>query len=82
MGTSGVAMGAEHQRGEGWPPEKQGMGCGTWGEEPNLEARLHGRCWSRTNINPMRVRRARVTPTLDALYYSKFYAFNLRQFAI
>ena len=82
MGPSGVAMGAEHQRGEGRPPEKQGMGCGTWGEEPDLVARLHGRCWSRTNIDPMRVRRVRVTPTLDALYYSKFYAFNLRQFAI
>ena len=31
MGPPGVAMGAERQRGEGWPPEKQEMGWGTWG---------------------------------------------------
>ena len=31
MGPPGVAMGAEHQRGEGRPPEKQGMGWGMWG---------------------------------------------------
>ena len=31
MGPLGVAMGAERQRGEGRPPEKQGMGWGSWG---------------------------------------------------
>ena len=31
MGPPGVAMGAEHQRGEGRPPEKQGMGWEMWG---------------------------------------------------
>ena len=31
MGPPGVPMGAEHQRGEGRPPEKQGMGWQTWG---------------------------------------------------
>ena len=31
MGPPGVPMGAEHQRGEGRPPEKQGMGWETWG---------------------------------------------------
>ena len=30
MGTPGVAMGAEHHRGEGQPLEKQGTGWGTW----------------------------------------------------
>ena len=33
MGPPGVAMGAEHQRGEGRPHEKQRMGWGTWGAE-------------------------------------------------
>ena len=31
MGPPVVAMGAEPQKGEGWCPEKQGMGWGTWG---------------------------------------------------
>ena len=77
-----VAMGAEPQRGEGRPPEKQGMGWWHGGQEPDLGARRHVRGWSRTHIDPMRVRRFRVTPTLGALYISKFYAFHLRQFAI
>ena len=82
MGPPVVAMGAEPQRGEVQRPEKQGMGWGTWGQEPDLGARRHGCGWSRTHINPMRVERVRVTPTLGALYISKFYAFHLRQFAI
>ena len=83
MGPPVVAMGAEPQRGEVRHPVKQGMGWGMGGgQEPDLGARRHGRGWSRTHINPMRVGRVRVTPTLGALYISKFYAFNLRQFAI
>ena len=82
MGSPGLAMGAEPQRGEGRPPEKQGMGWWHGGQEPDLGARRNGCGWSRTHIDPMRVGRVRVTPTLGALYISKFYAFNLRQFAI
>ena len=82
MGPPGLAMGAEPQRGEGLPPEKQGMGGGCEGHEPDLGARRHGHGWSRTQIDPVRVGRVRVTPTLGALYISKFYAFDLRQFAI
>ena len=62
-------------RSKGW-----GGGCGRQG--PDLGARRHGRGWSRTHIDPMRVGWVRVTPTLGTLYISKFYAFNLRQFAI
>ena len=82
MGPPGVAMGAEPQRGEGRPPEKQGMGWGHGRTEPNLGARQNGHGGSRTHFYPMRVERVRVTPTLGALHVSKFYAFNLRQFAI
>ena len=82
MGPPGLAMGAEPQRGEGLPPEKQGMGGGCEGHEQDLGARRHGRGWSRTHIDPMRVGRVRVTPTLGDFYISKFYAFDLRQFAI
>ena len=82
MGPPGVAMGPEHQRGEGRPPEKQGMGWGQGRKEPNLGARQNGHGRSRTHFDPMRVEWVRVTPTLGALYISKFCAFNLRQFAI
>ena len=82
MGPPGLAMGAEPQRGEGLPPEKQGMGGRCEGHEPDLGARRHGRGWSRTHIDPMRVGRVRVTPPLGDFYISKFYAFDLRQFAI
>ena len=70
MGPPVVAMGAEPQRGEVQRPEKQGMGWGTWGQEPDLGARWHGCGWSRTHINQLRVGRVRVTPTLGALYIS------------
>ena len=33
MGTPGIAMGAEHHRGEGQPLEKQGTGWGMWGSK-------------------------------------------------
>ena len=82
MGPPVVAMGAEPQRGEGWRPENRGWGGGCGGQEPDMGARRHGRGWSRKHINPMRVGRVRVTPTLGALHISKFYAFHLRQFAI
>ena len=83
MGPPGLAMGAEPQRGEGRPPEKQGMGWEMWDlQELDLGTRWHGRGWSRIHIDPMRVGRVRVTPTLGALYISKFYAFHFRQFAI
>ena len=82
MGPPGLAMGAEPQRGEGLPPEKQGMGGGCEGHEPDLGARRHGHGWSRTHIDPMRVGRVRVTPTLGDFYISKFYAFDLRQLEI
>ena len=52
MGPPGVAVGAERQRGEGRPHEKQGMGWGSWGEEPDLGARRHGYGWGRTHIIP------------------------------
>ena len=64
------------------PLRSRGWGGGCEGQEPDLGARWHGRGWSRIHIDPMRVGRVRVTPTLGALHVSKFYAFNLRQFAI
>ena len=82
MGPPGVAMGAEDQRGEGRLPEKQGMGWWHGGQEPDLGARRNGRSRSRTHFDPMWVGQIRVTPTLSALHVTKFYAFNLRQFAI
>ena len=80
MGPPVVAMGAEPQRGRDGTLRSRGWGGGHGGQEPDLGARRHGRGWSRTHINPMRVGRVRVTPTLGALYISKFYAFHLRQF--
>ena len=82
MGSPGLAMGAEPQRGEGLSPEKQGMGGRCEGHELDLGARRHDHSWSRTHFDPMRVGRVRVTPTLGDFYISKFYAFDLRQFAI
>ena len=32
MGPPVVSVGTEPQRGEGWRPEKQGMGWGMWGQ--------------------------------------------------
>ena len=64
------------------PLRSRGWGGGREGHEPDLGARRHVRGWSKTHIDPKRVRRFRVTPTLGALYISKFCAFNLRQFAI
>ena len=52
MGPPGVAMGAEDQRGEGWLPEKQGIGRGMWGTGPDLGARLHSCGWRRTTSIP------------------------------
>ena len=82
MGRPGLAMGAEPQRGDGRHPENQVPGWGPWGALRGPGGRLHGCDWRRTHIDPMRVGRVRVTPTHGALYISKFYAFNLRQFAI
>ena len=56
-------------RSRGW-----GGGCGR--HEPDLGARRHGRGWSRTHIDTMMVGQVRVTPTLGALYISKFYKFE------
>ena len=73
LNTTGERDGPLRSRGQGW---------GHGGMELDLGAKQHGRGWSRTHIDPMWVGRVRVTPTLGALYISKFYAFNLRQFAI
>ena len=64
------------------PLRSRGWGGGHGGQEPDLGARWNGRGRSRTHFDPMWVGRIRVTPTLSALHVSKFYAFNLRQFAI
>ena len=82
MGPPGVAMGAEHQMVEGRPHEKQGMGWGMWGAGtgPGSQA-----AWPRLEQDTHRShegRMGRVTPSLGTLYISKFYAFNLRKFAI
>ena len=73
---------AEPQKGEGRPPEKQGAGVEAMGQVRGPGGRVHGRDWRKTHIDLMRVGRVRVIPTLRTLYISKFYAFNLRQFAI
>ena len=64
------------------PLRSRGWGRGHGGQEPDLGARWNGRGRSRTHFDPMWVGRIRVTPTLGDLYISKFYAFNLRHFAI
>ena len=64
------------------PLSSRGWGGGRGGQELDLGARRHGHGWSRIHIDPMRVGRVRVTPTLGDLYISKFYAFNLRHFTI
>ena len=64
------------------PLKSRGWGCGPWGSVREQGGRVHGCDWRRTHIDLMRVRRVRVTPPLGALYISKFYAFNLKQFAI
>ena len=66
----------------GCPLRSRGWGQVREGHEPDLGARWHDRGWSRTHFDPMRVGRVRVTPTLGDFYISKFYAFDLRQFAI
>ena len=82
MGSLGLAMGAEPQGERDGPLSSRGWGGGHGEQELDLGARRHGHGWSRIHIDPMRVGRVRVTPTLGDLYISKFYAFNLRHFAI
>ena len=82
MAPLGVSMRGETLRGEGRPLEMQRAVVGpvkgsnrTWGQAAWQ--------WLEQDTHPSdEGRTGQVTPTLGVLYISKFYAFNLRQFAI
>ena len=65
------------------PLKSRGLGgVGAVGPVRGPGGRVNGGDRRKTHIDLMRVGRVRVIPTLRTLYISKFYAFNLRQFAI
>ena len=53
MGPPGVAMGAEHQRREGRPHEKQGMGHGVHPQHLTMQLCVAGCCSSPGLRNPV-----------------------------